>query len=51
MSNHYVSSECFFSDQFLVTILVLLVILDFYFADFKFAKLVSDGVESNPGQI
>ena len=49
MSNHYVSSDCFFSDQFLVTILVLLVFLDFYFADFKFAKLVSDGVESNPG--
>ena len=49
MSNHYVSSDCFFSDQFLVTILVLLVILDFYFADFKFARLVSDGVESNPG--
>ena len=23
MSNHYVSSDCFFSDQFLVTILVL----------------------------
>ena len=39
----------FFSDQFLVTILVLLVILNFHFAYFKFAKLVSDGVESNPG--
>ena len=49
MSNHYVSSDCFFSDQFLVIILVLLVILDFYFGNFKFAKLVSDGVESNPG--
>ena len=50
MSNHYVSSNCFFfSDQFLVTILVLLVILNFHFAYFYFAKLVSDGVKSNPG--
>ena len=49
MSNYYVSSNCFFSDQFLVTILVLLVILNFHFAYFKFAKLVSDGVESNLG--
>ena len=49
MSNHYVSLDCLFSDGFLVTILVLLVILNFHFAYFKFAKLVSDGVESNPG--
>ena len=49
MSNHCVSSNCFFSDQFLVTILVLLLILNFHFAYFKFAKLVSDGVGSNPG--
>ena len=49
MSKHYVSSVCFFFYQFLVTILVLLVILNFYFPYFKFAKLVSDGVESNPG--
>ena len=48
MSNHYVSSNCFFSDQFLVPILVLLVILNFHSAHFKFAKLVFDGVESNP---
>ena len=39
----------FFSDQFLVTILVLLVTLNFHFPYFKFSKLVSDGVESNPG--
>ena len=49
MNNHYVSSECFFSEQFLVTTLVLLVILNFHFTYFNFAKLVSDGVESNPG--
>ena len=50
MSNHYVLFDCFFfSDQFLVTILVLLAILNFHFAYFKFAKLISDGVESNPG--
>ena len=48
MSNHCVSSNCFFSDQFLVTILVLLFILNFHFAYFKFAKRVSDGVGSNP---
>ena len=49
MSNRYVPSNCFFSDQFLVTILVLLLILNFHFGYFKFAKLVSDGVGSNPG--
>ena len=40
-----------FSDQFLVTILVLLVIFNFHFYCFKFAKSVYDGVERNPGQI
>ena len=49
MSNHYVSSNRCLSDRFLVTILLLLVILSFHFAYFKCAKLVSDGVESNPG--
>ena len=34
MSNHYVSLDCLFSDGFLVTILVLLVILNFHFAYF-----------------
>ena len=34
MSNHYASSDCFFSDQFLVTTLVLLAILNFHFAYF-----------------
>ena len=50
MSNHYIFSDCFFfSDQILVTILMLIVILNFRFAYFKFGKLVTDGVESNSG--
>ena len=49
MSNHYVSSNCIFSDQCLVTILVLLVFLNFYFPYLNFTKLVSDRIESNPG--
>ena len=34
---------------YLMTVLLLLVILNFHFASFKFTKLIIDGVESNPG--